>query len=139
MTRISLSRISLLAALIGSLFATSASAQSALAWKFAEGDVFFLQRDMHYEQALTVKEKVLKTETQATWVFRFEVQTPPIAVHARKVFLAKRLCRLIRNCGVIAHGSFQAGSRNVCVAKGAAAVHVRRVAPQALPRFRAQR
>jgi hypothetical protein len=48
---------------------------------------------------------------------RIAVQTQPIAVHARKVFRAKRLCRLIRNCGVIAHGSFLAGSRDVCVAK----------------------
>ncbi|MET3278848.1 hypothetical protein ABIF43_004337 [Bradyrhizobium japonicum] len=70
---------------------------------------------------------------------RFKVQTQPIAVHARKVFHAKRLCRLIRNCGVIAHGSFQAGSRTVCVAKGAATAQVRRTAPRAPPRRRAQR
>jgi hypothetical protein len=52
---------------------------------------------------------------------RLEVQTQSIAVHARKVFRAKRLSRLIRNCGVIAHGSFQARPREVCVAKGASA------------------
>jgi hypothetical protein len=71
-----MSRISLFASIVLSVCAASAPAQSALAWKFGEGDVFFLQRDMHYEQALTVKEKVLKTESQATWVFRFEVQAP---------------------------------------------------------------
>jgi hypothetical protein len=51
------------------------SAQAPLAWKFAQGDVFFVQRDIHNEQNLTVKEKLLKAETQATWVFRFEVQS----------------------------------------------------------------
>jgi hypothetical protein len=71
-----MARLPLLATLVLSVLATSAHGQSALAWKFAEGDVFFIQRDMHYEQALTVKEKALKTETKATWVFRFDVQTP---------------------------------------------------------------
>jgi hypothetical protein len=69
----------------------------------------------------------------------FEVQTQSIAVHARKVFRAKRLCRLIRNCGVIAHGLFLAGSRDVCIAKETNAVHVRRTTREALPRFQAQR
>jgi len=70
---------------------------------------------------------------------RFAVQTQTIAVHARKVFRAKWLCRLIRNCGVIAHGLFLAGSRDVCVAKETNAVHVLHTARETLPRFRAQR
>ncbi|WP_146006560.1 hypothetical protein [Bradyrhizobium forestalis] len=66
---------------------------------------------------------------------RFEVQTRPIAVHARKVFHAKRLCRLIRNCGVNAHGSFQTVRREVCVAKTTSALHLRRVASTRVATF----
>ena len=72
-----MTRIALLATLVSPLmFANPAAAQSALAWKFAQGDVFFIQRDIKNEQVLTIKDKILKAETQATWVFRFEVQTP---------------------------------------------------------------
>jgi uncharacterized protein DUF6263 len=70
-----MARLALLGTLLASLLTSPVSAQSALAWKFTQGDVFFVQRDIHNDQALTVKEKVLKAETQATWVFRFEVQT----------------------------------------------------------------
>ena len=70
-----MARLALLGTLLASLLTSPVSAQSALAWKFAQGDVFFVQRDIHNEQNLSVKEKVLKAETQATWVFRFEVQT----------------------------------------------------------------
>jgi hypothetical protein len=70
-----MARLVFLAAVLAPLLASPVSAQSALGWKFAQGDVFFVQRDIHNEQVLTVKEKVLKAETQATWLFRFEVQT----------------------------------------------------------------
>jgi hypothetical protein len=70
-----MARLALLGTLVVSLLASPVSAQSALAWKFAQGDVIFVQRDIHNEQVLTVKDKDLKAETQATWVFRFEVQT----------------------------------------------------------------
>jgi Family of unknown function (DUF6263) len=75
--RLVMARLAILGTLLASLLTSPVAAQSALAWKFAQGDVFFVQRDIHNDQALTVKEKVLKAETQATWVFRFEVQTAP--------------------------------------------------------------
>jgi hypothetical protein len=74
------------------LIAAPVSADSPLAWKFAEGDVFFLQRDVHGEQIVTIKEKPLRQETQGTWIYRFEVRkadkdaaTLEARVHSAKI------------------------------------------------------
>lgn len=50
-----------------------AVAQERLAWKFATGDVFFLQRDSQEEQITTLKERTLKQAVQRNITFRIEV------------------------------------------------------------------
>jgi hypothetical protein len=48
--------------------------QTALAWKFKTGDVFFYETKSKSDEATVVKGQTLKQEVTSTWVYRFEVR-----------------------------------------------------------------